>query len=222
MKKEDTTTYIHALIEEGEHIGQDFKYEISDARKIARSLSAFANTQGGRLLIGVKDNGKIAGVRSEEEMYMIEAAAQLYCKPALTVPMTTCKVEGRTIVIAHVPRVDNPPIMAIDEQGKALAYVRVADENILATPMHLRIWRERDDNRPAVMSFTRLEQNLLDLLSGKEEYTFNQINRTVRVPRYFLQRILSRLVNWGVVSMRYDGHGFVYHCCDIDKVDGAD
>ena len=69
------------MIAEGEHQQQDFKFEISDARKIAKTLSAFANTDGGRLLIGVKDNGKIAGVRSEEEKYMIEAAAQLYCIP---------------------------------------------------------------------------------------------------------------------------------------------
>lgn len=222
MKRDDTATYIHALIDEGEHVGQDFKYEISDARKIARTLSAFANTQGGRLLIGVKDNGKIAGVRSEEEMYMIEAAARLYCKPEVAVSMTPYKVEGRTIVIADVPRVDNPPIMAIDEQGRGMAYVRVADENILATPMHLRIWRERDDNQPSVLSFTRLEQNVLRLLSGDEDYTFNQINRIVRVPRYVLQRILTRFVNWGVVTMRYNGHGFVYHCSDIDVLNSVD
>lgn len=33
--------YIHSLIEEGEHERQDFKFAISDARKIARSISAF-------------------------------------------------------------------------------------------------------------------------------------------------------------------------------------
>ena len=81
MKTLTDTDYIHSLIAEGEHQQQDFKFEISDARKIAKSLSAFANTDGGRLLIGVKDNGRIAGVRSEEEKYMIEAAAQLYCIP---------------------------------------------------------------------------------------------------------------------------------------------
>ena len=75
MKPLTDTEYIHTLIAEGEHQQQDFKFEISDARKIARTLSAFSNTDGGRLLIGVKDNGKIAGVRSEEEKYMIEAAA---------------------------------------------------------------------------------------------------------------------------------------------------
>lgn len=82
MKTLTDTEYIHALIAEGEHQQQDFKFEISDARKIAKTLSAFANTDGGKLLIGVKDNGKIAGVRSDEEQYMIEAAAELYCSPS--------------------------------------------------------------------------------------------------------------------------------------------
>lgn len=73
MKALTDTQYIRQLVSEGEHCHQDFKFEISDARKIARSLSAFANTEGGRLLIGVKDNGKIAGVRSDEEIYLNSA-----------------------------------------------------------------------------------------------------------------------------------------------------
>jgi predicted HTH transcriptional regulator len=52
---------LHKIISEGEHQTQDFKYAINDSKKIARSLAAFANTDGGRLLLGVKDNGKIAG-----------------------------------------------------------------------------------------------------------------------------------------------------------------
>lgn len=63
MKQNAETDYIQQLIAKGEHVHQDFKFAISDARKIAKSLSAFANTEGGRLLVGVKDNGKIAGIR---------------------------------------------------------------------------------------------------------------------------------------------------------------
>ncbi len=47
-------------INQGEHQQQDFKFAINDSKKIARSLAAFANTDGGCLLVGVKDNGKIA------------------------------------------------------------------------------------------------------------------------------------------------------------------
>jgi len=79
VKKKDN--HIQNLISEGEHQMLDFKFEISDSRRIARSLAAFANTDGGRLLVGVKDNGAIAGVRSDEEIHMIQAAAEMYCQP---------------------------------------------------------------------------------------------------------------------------------------------
>jgi predicted HTH transcriptional regulator len=69
---------LHEYIKEGEHESQDFKFRIDDQKKIARTLSAFANTVGGRLLIGVKDNGKVVGVDPQEEFYMIEGAASLF------------------------------------------------------------------------------------------------------------------------------------------------
>ena len=93
MKSFGDTDYIYSLIAEGEHQQQDFKFEISDARKIARTFSAFANTDGGKLLVGVKDNGRIAGIRSEEEMYMVETAAQLYCIPEIKYTMQVHYIE---------------------------------------------------------------------------------------------------------------------------------
>ena len=215
VKDMDESTYIHTLISEGEHVEQDFKYEISDARKIARTLSAFANTQGGRLLIGVKDNGKVAGVRSDEEMYMIEAAAQLYCEPEVAVAMRTYRVEGKTVVVATVARAEHRPVKAIDEQGRGWAYVRVVDENILATPIHLRVWRDSGDVRPSVLQFTRLERGILEMLSGEEECSLNAICRAMRVSRVLILSVLSRFVSWGVVAMRYDGRRFVYRCSDL-------
>ena len=59
------SNHIQKLIEEGEHQMLDFKFEISDSKKIARTLVAFANTDGGRLLIGVEDNGASSGIRTE-------------------------------------------------------------------------------------------------------------------------------------------------------------
>ncbi len=120
MKTLTDTEYIHALIAEGEHQQQDFKFEISDARKIAKTLSAFANTDGGKLLIGVKDNGKIAGVRSDEEQYMIEAAAGLYCSPEVNYTMQTYQVEGRSVLVVQIEESDRKPVYAKDETGKYL------------------------------------------------------------------------------------------------------
>ena len=73
--------YISELVARGEDETQDFKLTVNDARKIARTVSAFANNAGGHLLIGVKDNGAIAGIRSEEDIFVVEQAAQCYCEP---------------------------------------------------------------------------------------------------------------------------------------------
>ncbi|PTM02731.1 MAG: ATP-binding protein, partial [Bacteroidetes bacterium] len=70
---------LYRLIREGEHQQLDFKFRIDSSTKIARTLSSLANCDGGRLLIGVKDNGKITGINPEEEYFMIEGAAELYC-----------------------------------------------------------------------------------------------------------------------------------------------
>ena len=165
--------YIHRLIAEGEHIHQDFKFAISDARKIARSLSAFANTEGGRLLVGVKDNGSIAGVRSEEEIYMIDAAATMYCRPPLQTESKIYKVEGKDVLEVVISEQPAKPVYALDEDKKPWAYIRIADENILADRVHLETWNREQDDKKVVMSYTPREQSLLNLLAEKGLLTLN-------------------------------------------------
>lgn len=69
---------LEKLIAKGEGEQLDFKQSISNAKKIAKTLVAFANTTGGKLLIGVNDSGLIVGCEIEEEMYMIDLAITQY------------------------------------------------------------------------------------------------------------------------------------------------
>ena len=85
----DDKRFLLSLIKEGEHQQQDFKYRVADACKLAKSVSAFANTDGGRLLIGVRDDGHLSGVRSEEEIYMMHQAAYKYCQPEASIKFDT-------------------------------------------------------------------------------------------------------------------------------------
>ena len=141
---------VRAMVAEGEHEHQDFKFAISDARKIARSISAFANNGGGRLLIGVKDNGVIAGVRNEEDAYVVELAASRYCRPEQSVQFRAYKVDGTAIVIvADIAASTARPVLAGEPDGSWRAYYRVADENIAATPMMMRAWQLASDPEAA-------------------------------------------------------------------------
>mgnify|MGYP002066446965 CR=1 FL=1 len=138
---QDDNQYIKELIAEGEHQQQDFKLEISNARKIAKTLVAFENTDGGRLLIGVKDNGRISGIRSEEEYYMIDAAAGMYCKPAIPFECFKRTIDGKNILEVIIEASDNKTHYAQDDTGKWLAYHRVEDNNFLANYILLQVWK---------------------------------------------------------------------------------
>jgi predicted HTH transcriptional regulator len=195
------TKYIHSLIAEGEHQELDFKFEISDARKIARTLSAFSNTDGGRLLIGVKDNGRISGVRSDEEFYMVESAASLYCKPEVAFETRNHQVEGKNVLEIYIPPVRQKPVYAQDRDKRWMAYIRVADENILANIIQLEIWKEEHKARGKLLEFTRNEELLLQYLDKVPGPTLSKIQRDTGFPRKDLVLLLTKLVRFDVVRM---------------------
>lgn len=208
MKTLTDTEYIHALIAEGEHQQQDFKFEISDACKIARTLSAFANTDGGRLLIGVKDNGRIAGVRSDEEGYMIDAAARLYCRPEVDCRMRSFRVEGRSVLVVEIDKSSHKPVYARDASGRYLAYVRVKDENILATPVHLRVWQQSGSPKGELMEYTEREQLLLNLLQENDCLSLNRYCRLAHLSRRAAEHLLAKFVRYDIVEPVFEGRKF--------------
>ena len=198
--------YLLNFIREGEHQQQDFKYRVADACKLAKSVSAFANTDGGRLLIGVRDDGHLSGVRSEEEIFMMHQAAYRYCKPEPSITFDTCHADGRTIVIATIPPSAKRPFYARDEEGRMRAYVRIADENIVASPVLLTLWRESQKPRGTVITYDEKMRQLLSIMSGSQ--TLNQIVRLSRLPRRAVIAILARLIRFGTIVWEYKGQQF--------------
>ena len=228
MKSANDKKYLLTLIEEGEHQQQDFKYKVTDAVKLARSVSAFANTDGGRLLIGVRDDGHLSGVRSEEEIFMMHAAAYKYCSPEATIKFETLHADGRTIVIATVPPATVKPVCALEPVGendtkngdteashhlrsmKKRAYIRIADENIVATPVHIEIWRQESSPVGTVTTFSADEHAILDTLSENNHIPLNRLVKLSRVSRRKAIVIVAKLVRFGLVNIEFSDHRFLF------------
>ena len=214
----DDRRFLLSLIRQGEHQQQDFKYRVADACKLARSVSAFANTDGGRLLIGVRDDGHLSGVRSEEEIYMMHQAVYRYCKPEASIKFDTYHaapsdaVSGsqrlRTIVVATVPPSAKRPVCALDESGRPRAYIRINDENILASPVHLALWRESQKPQGTMLTYDDDIRHLLSVMEGR--LTLNQIVRLSRLPRYKVITLLARLIRFGTVRWEYAAPQFLF------------
>ena len=190
----DLTHYIQNLIAEGEHQQLDFKFEISDARRIARTLVAFANTDGGRLLIGVKDNGTIAGMRSDEEFYMVEAAAKMYCKPPVEFDLKEWTVNGKKVLEIIIRKSISKPHYAAHKDGKWLVYIRVNDQNLLANRVLLKVWEKKKLPKGVFVRFTETEKILLDYLESNEFITLSKFCKISAIPRSKAENILVKFI----------------------------
>ncbi len=69
-----TKTELFEIISNGENSGIEFKRDIIDARSLAKELVALANFAGGSVILGVDDDGRIAGItRTDVEPWVMNA-----------------------------------------------------------------------------------------------------------------------------------------------------
>jgi hypothetical protein len=207
---QEPNSYIKRLIQSGENQQLDFKFEISDSRKIARTLVAFSNTDGGTLLIGVKDNGKIAGVRTDEEFFMVQAAAGMYCNPEVLFESKRWTVDGKTVLEITIPKGLNFPYFAETEPEKWLAYIRVKDENILATAVHLKVWRNKTHDSGILIEYSDKIKKLLQYLELNQSISISKFCRTAFLPKKAAENILADLIYFGLIEPVYEDQHFIY------------
>ncbi len=211
-------SYLKKLISKGENQKLDFKYCISDSRKIARTLSAFANSDGGRLLIGVRDNGSIAGIQSDEEYYMIDTAAQLFCRPEIPVTIKQHITGGKTILEVEVIKGNKRPYQAKDENGKWQSYFRHHDQNLAANKVLLQVWRKKEKGSGVLVKFGKAEDSLLNYLRKNGSITFSGFKKLARIPAYRAEKILANLIIFKVIIMNVSEKGFTYELNPIEPV----
>jgi predicted HTH transcriptional regulator len=191
--------HILQLAAKGESEVLDFKKTISSAAKIAKTLSAFSNHKGGRLLIGVNDNKMISGVRSEDEKYMLDMAAGFYCKPEVKLTINEWELGGKTVLEAIVPEAENKPVYAKDEDGKWWVYIRVKDQSLLASKVVVDVLRRETKNEGSLIRYTQHEQSLLHHLGDHPKITMKELCKLLNISRWRAQKMLVNLVSSGVI-----------------------
>lgn len=94
---------IKQILQQAEGKQLEFKRDLSSPRPIMKSLTAFANTAGGTLIIGITDSGKVIGVENpldEEERLANLIADSIAPRIVPTIEMVT--VKGKTLLIVEV------------------------------------------------------------------------------------------------------------------------
>ena len=141
---------------------------------------------------------------------MIEAAAKLYCKPQIDCEMHVHTVEGRTILEVIVPPGEQKPYCAKDHDNRWWAYIRVRDENILATPVHIKVWQQAGTPKGVFVHYTETEQMLLDYLSSHDSITLNQYCHMAKISRPKAENTLAKFIRFELIEPYFDGQRFLF------------
>ena len=200
------STILLKRIAEGEGLHLDFKYAVTDSKKIARSLAAFANTSGGSLLLGVKDNGRIAGVNSDEEYYMIETAAQLYCKPEVPFSVIRWDVGGKVVLEIVIEESSKKPHTAPDKDMKPTTYIRVADENMKVGRLH-SLYLKQSCGKLRPVNLGDRHQKVIDFLTENGPSSFTRIWKKLLLSTKEAERIVLDLLAIDTLTIKstHDG-----------------
>lgn len=124
-----TRTELLELIRNGENSGVEFKRDTVDSRGLAREIVALANLAGGRILLGVEDDGSVSGItRPSLEEWVMQACRDKVRPEVIPFYEVVRDVTpGRDVAIVAVSR--GYALHALWHNSHRTYYVRVGSIN---------------------------------------------------------------------------------------------
>jgi predicted HTH transcriptional regulator len=199
---EISAVQLYRWIEEGENRRQDFKETITSSRKIARTLAAFANAEGGRLLVGVRDNRSLRNIRPADETEMLLGAARHFCQPEVSLKFETVKVGMKEILVVQILEAKDKPIRNLNEEGDWEVYLRSGDQCLLASPMSIKMLQNYDaQETEPLLEFGSREQAVLAYLRKHQRMSLHDCRKMFNLSTGRAHRMLLQLTRAGLITL---------------------
>lgn len=122
------------IIANGENSGVEFKRDDVRPEQLAKEIVALANLQGGRVLLGVEDDGSISGVQRDDlETWVMDTVFGRYIHP-LILPFYEELVldDGKRVAVVTITQGTAKPYV-LRSKNREEIYVRVGSTSRLAT-----------------------------------------------------------------------------------------
>jgi predicted HTH transcriptional regulator len=161
--------WLTALVREGEGLHLEFKLRATFPDKIVHELIAFANTSGGTLLIGVDDDGRLAGVKyPEEESLLVMRALIKHAHPRIRVNYFYVRLTSkRWVVVFEVPEAKRKPVKFLVGRNTLLYFIRYQDKSLQASREAEGIMRLRSGKKAVAFTYGDIENKILKTLEQK-------------------------------------------------------
>ena len=149
----------------GESKTLEFKEQMPANQSIVKTVIAFANTSGGKLIIGVNDDREIVGITDDIFELQDKISSIIYesCYPALLPHMYTKNIEGKILLVIDVNRGSLVPYYVKSEGKENGVYIRIGATN-------------RKADRESILELERQRTNISFDEEINYEYEFSSLN----------------------------------------------
>jgi predicted HTH transcriptional regulator len=194
------------LVRKGENKFVEFKLKTNHPEKIIREMVAFANSEGGRLIIGVSDDKSIKGLRfPDEDEYILQKAIENHIYPMIDYEINRIKVEGdREVLIYTIKKSPLKPHF-VDLDGSLenrKVYVRVEDKSVQASKEMREILKGERKAQNIKFHYGDKERTLIKYLAENPSITVEMYANIANIPRKVASRTLVVLVLAKVIKVQ--------------------
>ena len=181
---------IMALIGEATIYDKKEMLEVRHPKSWLKSVSAFANGEGGTLIFGISDDDQIIGLAdAESDAEKISEEIKTKLDPVPVVNLEYKEIDGKRLILLHVYAGQETPYYYIGDKQR-LAFVRIGNESVTADRIQLKALVLKGSGR----TYDSLPSNY-----RFEDMAFSKL-RSVHYKR--LQRSFddNEFVSWGIVD----------------------
>lgn len=181
---------IHTFIGEATAYDKKEKLERNKSKSWLKSVSAFANGEGGVLIWGISDNDEVVGlVDAKGDAEFISEVIKTKLDPVPVISLKFKVVNEKQLVVLHVNAGQETPYYYIGDKQR-IAYVRIGNESVVADRIQLK---------SLVMKGSGRTYDCLPSSFRFEDMAFTKL-KSVHYKR--LQRSFedSEFTSWGIVD----------------------
>ncbi len=198
----------------GESKNVEFKETLPDkSEKYMKTIIAFANTQGGQLIVGVNDvTREVTGVDMDSVfkiMDRITNAVSDSCTPQIVPDITFQTIEGKTIVVVYVAPGANRPYYMKSRGKEGGTYIRVAGTSRQADAdkiKELELEGARISWDELICVGYEVKESAIKKLCRDMNRYRNEMQQRKGSAEKLQQVTRAQLLNWNVIKKTEDGY----------------
>ena len=208
--KNMTRRELEQIVDLGEGINVEFKRRVPQPERIAKEVVALTNTHGGRIVLGVDDDGNILGIdHASEEEFLLRQAIEAHCRPVVEYQTERVVVEPRCdVLVVTIPESSTKPHrVVLDGEEEGRPYVRVDAKSIEASPETIQELREQKERSGVTFEFGETESLLMRYLDDYGRISVSQLAQLADISPERASQTLLRLTKADLLHLHPNEDG---------------